>query len=112
MESRDRSSASGVLKPYAERADAVADAESPVRASDIIDVSRASGGDRTFLQSLTSLGGGRYRVACAFRDSPDRTADRTVCSRRAPANELALRWRAAIAGQLSDGFLNQIAKTS
>jgi hypothetical protein len=40
-----------------EPAGAVADAEAPARASDIIDVSRGSDGDRTFLQSLVSLAG-------------------------------------------------------
>jgi hypothetical protein len=44
-------------KPHAEHAKAVADAESTAPAADIIDVSRASVGDRTFLQGFVSLAG-------------------------------------------------------
>jgi hypothetical protein len=45
------------LKPQAERAETGADAEAQARASDIIDVSRSSDADRTFLKSLVSFAG-------------------------------------------------------
>ena len=44
-------------KPHAEHARSVADAESTGRAADIFAVSRASVGDRTFLQGFVSLAG-------------------------------------------------------
>lgn len=45
------------MEPHAERFEAIADTAARAVASDVLDVSRPSSGDRTFLQSLVSLAG-------------------------------------------------------
>lgn len=45
------------VEPHAERFEAIADTAARAVASDVLDVSRPSRGDRTFLQGLVSLAG-------------------------------------------------------
>jgi hypothetical protein len=45
------------VKPHAERSEAIADTAARAVASDVLDVSRPSSGERTFLQNLVSLAG-------------------------------------------------------
>jgi hypothetical protein len=48
---------SGIERPHAERFEAIADTTARAVASDVLDVSRPSSGDPTFLQALMSLAG-------------------------------------------------------
>ena len=101
------------LEHDAEVSKTVADSGETTRAIDIIDVSRPSGTDRTFLQSLVSLGGAAViallvPVVILMIGVPIAFAVRGVLE----LFELDVRRSAAIARQLSGGFLHHAVWTS